>query len=99
MKNLAEVVENFSSKITQLRDPNTAVHGVIPDSDWFASNKTNCVFSMRAAACHFGMFLNCINFKQGGLYEPSPLSRVRWLCWNPIYGKDRQHVQHASCIR
>ena len=82
MKKLAEVAENFSSKITQLRDPNTAVHGVIPDSDWFASNKTNCVFSMRAAARHFGMFFKFFNFKQGSLYEPSPLPRAHWLRWN-----------------
>ena len=35
MKNLAEVAENFSSKITQLRGGNMALHRVILDCDWF----------------------------------------------------------------
>jgi len=35
MKNLAEVAENFPSKITRFRDPNMAVHDIILDCDWF----------------------------------------------------------------
>ena len=52
MKNLAEVAENFLSKITQLHDPNKAVHGVILDCDWFVLGaKQNAFFRS-----HFGMF-------------------------------------------
>ena len=44
MKNLAEVAENFSFKITQLHDPNKAVHGVILDCDWFVFGAKQIAF-------------------------------------------------------